>query len=259
MIELNKEYSRDTFLNFLKNDFIPDFSQDLRDASKSPNSGITEACYMGESKNLDLQIFEFIYEGSSNKRVTLTKEAFAIMRDKASFRALAVFKSKDSSDWRLSLLTASPTRGENGRVILSYSNPRRLSFLLGPNAKINTPTKFLLKKEMLHDFEDLKNRFSIEIVNKEFYNEISTHFNELVGGTIYKGKKKIEKEALLKIPSVQDSVQTSLEFAVRLIGRIIFCWFLREKKSSQGKSLMPHNLLSLQAIKDNSDYYHKIL
>jgi len=156
-------------------------------------------------------------------------------------------------------MTATPERTEKGKVALSYSNPKRLSFFLGPNAKVNTPTKFILKRERVINFDDLKSRFSLEVVNKEFYKEISELFTQLVGGSVYKGKHKEDYVPLLKLPDILDKSQTSLEFAVRLIGRVIFCWFLREKKSNQSKSLMPHDLLSLEAVKNNPDYYHKVL
>jgi adenine-specific DNA-methyltransferase len=156
-------------------------------------------------------------------------------------------------------MTATPERTEKGKVALLYSNPKRLSFFLGPNAKVNTPTKFLLKRGTISDFDDLRSRFSIEVVNKEFYKEISELFTHLVGGSVYKGKHKEDYEALLKLPDIQDKSQTSLEFAVRLIGRVIFCWFLREKKSDKGISLMPNDLLSLDAVKRSPDYYHNIL
>ena len=204
-------------------------------------------------------MFELSFEGSPNKRVTLTKDAFQVMRSSAIFRALAIFHSPGSDDWRLSLMTATPERTEKGKVALSYSNPKRLSFFLGPNAKVNTPTKFILKRERVINFDDLKSRFSLEVVNKEFYKEISELFTQLVGGSVYKGKHKEDYVPLLKLPDILDKSQTSLEFAVRLIGRVIFCWFLREKKSNQSKSLMPHDLLSLEAVKNNPDYYHKVL
>ncbi len=258
MIDLQKVYSRDEFLVFLKS-FIPDFQKDIKPVNIRGLSSIQKAHYLGESGNLDIQVFELLFEGSANKRVALTKDAFSIMRSSAIFRALAIFHSPDSDDWRLSLMTATPERTEKGKVSLAYSNPKRLSFFLGPNAKINTPTKFILKKDRVVSFEDLKSRFSIEVVNKEFYKEISAYFAQLVGGSLYKGKKKEDYEALLKLPFVQDKSQTSLGFAVRLIGRVIFCWFLREKKSDQGRSLMPNELLSLEAVKKNKDYYHKIL
>ncbi len=246
MIQLHNEYQRDDILKFLEEDFLTDFKRDVRPVNTKGLSSIQKANYLGESKNLDLQVFEFLFEGSPNKRVALTKDAFSVMRSSAIFRALAVFHSADNKDWRFSLMTATPEPTEKGKVTLSYSNPKRLSFFLGPNAKINTPTKFLVSKGKVLDFEDLKNRFSIEVVNKEFYKEISQAFTKLVSG-------------LLKLPSIEGKSQTNLEFAVRLIGRIIFCWFLREKKSHAGLALMPKELLSLEAIKKTENYYHKIL
>jgi hypothetical protein len=246
MMQLDNDYKREDFLKFLEEDFLIDFKREIRPVNIGGLSSIHKASYLGESKGLDLQVFEFSFEGSPNKRVALTKDAFSVMRSSAIYNALAVFHSPDKKDWRFSLMTATPEPTEKGKVSLSYSNPKRLSFLLGPNAKINTPNKFLTNKGKIVDFEDLKSRFSIEVVNKEFYKEISQTFTKLVNG-------------LLKLPSTQDKSKTNLEFAVRLIGRVIFCWFLREKKSEAGFALMPKDLLSLEAVIKNKDYYHKIL
>src|SRR5260221_566516 len=119
-----------------------------------------------------------------------------------------------------------------------------------------------LEENFLTDFKkDVRpaSTQGLSSINKAFYKEISGLFTQLVGGSVYKGTKREDYEALLKLPSIQDKSQASLEFAVRLIGRVIFCWFLREKKSDQGKSLMPNDLLSLEAVKHNPDYYHNIL
>ncbi len=246
MIELKGKYLREELLKFINDEFLSDFNSDVRQVNTSGLTSIQKANYLGESKNLDLQVFEFFYDGSSNKRVALTKDAFSVMRSSAIFRALAIFKSTDSDDWRFSLLTATPEATEKGKVAVSYSNPKRLSFFLGPNAKVNTPTKFLISKGKVLDFEDLKSRFSIEVVNKEFYKEISYAFTKLVSG-------------MLKLPDSTDKSQTNLEFAVRLIGRIIFCWFLKEKKNKDDVALVPQELLSLNAISKNEDYYHNVL
>jgi adenine-specific DNA-methyltransferase len=259
MMQLNNTYNRNDFLQFLEENFLTDFKKDIRPASAQGLSSIQKAYTLGRSERLDLQVFEFSFEGSPNKRVTLTKDAFQVMRSYAIFQALAIFHSPDSDDWRLSFMTATPEKTEKGKVALVYSNPKRLSFFLGPNAKVNTPYKFLLKSGTIRDFEDLKSRFSIEVVNKEFYKEISGLFTKLVGGSVQNGKKMESYKALLNLPDIQDHSQTSLEFAVRLIGRVIFCWFLREKKSDQGKSLMPNDLLSLEAVNKIPDYYHSIL
>ena len=53
-------------------------------------------------------------------------------------------------------------------------------------------------------------------VNKDFYKQIKDQFDSLIG--IAKSTKTDVDEAITK------------QFAVRLIGRYIFCWFLKEKK-----------------------------
>src|SRR5262249_47817387 len=73
------------------------------------------------------------------------------------------------------------------------------------------------------------------------------------------GSNQKTYKPILKLPSIEEKNQITLEFAVRLIGRIIFCWFLREKRSTAGVSLMPKQLLSLEAISEYPSYYHKIL
>lgn len=191
MMQLNNVYQRDDFIKFLEEDFLTDFKRDIRPVNTDSLTCINKAQYLGESKGLDLQVFEFIFEGSANKRVALTKDAFSVMRSSAIYNALAVFHTEDNKDWRFSLLTATPEPTEKGKVSLTYSNPKRLSFFLGPNAKVNTPTKFLVSKGKIVDFDDLKSRFSIEVVNKEFYKEISQAFTKLVSGQ-------------LKLPSTQD-------------------------------------------------------
>ena len=258
-MQLNNSYKREDLLRFLENDFLKDFKLDIRPVNTNGSTTIKKARTLGGSKNLDLQVFEFCLSGSLNKRISLTKDAFSIMKSTATFSALAVFYSIKTENWRFSLMTINPEKTEKGKAIMSYSNPRRHSYLLGKNAKVNTPTKYLINKGKIIDFSDLKSRFSLEVVNNEFYKEISELFIKLVGDTIAKGKNKEIRPALLKLPCMGDKDKVSLEFAVRLIGRIIFCWFLREKNSENGKSLMPKRLLSLRAINENSDYYHKML
>lgn len=103
MIQLRHAYNREDFLQFLEENFLLDFHKDIRSAHTQERSSIQQAYSLGRSESLDLQVFEFSFEGSSNKRVTLTRDAFQVMRSHAVFQALAVFYSSDSGDWRLSL------------------------------------------------------------------------------------------------------------------------------------------------------------
>jgi adenine-specific DNA-methyltransferase len=258
-MQLSNKYKREDFINFLENDFLSDFKKDIRPVNSDGLATIQKAYTLGRSKSLGLEVFEICLNGSINKRISLTKDAFSIMKSTANFNALAIFYTVENEEWRLSLMTLNSEKTEKGSAKISYSNPKRYSYLLGKNAKINTPTKYLITKNKVIDFNDLKSRFSLEVVNKDFYNEISSLFMKLVGGTVMNGKKKVDYLPLLKLPLVDEKSRVSLEFAVRLMGRIIFCWFLREKQSQSGKSLIPKELLSLDAINSNNDYYHKIL
>ncbi len=97
----------------------------------------------------------------------------------------------------------------------------------------------------------------ISILNKNFYAELSKLFTRLVGGK----RDKQVFDCQLKLPSTQDE-KLIKEFAVRLIGRLLFCWFLQKKTSENGVSLIPSEILSCDALMNNSsnvDYYHEIL
>jgi hypothetical protein len=255
---LDKKFNLDNFSDWIE-EFLPDFSRDLRKV-EVPNgfSDVNSIKTLGESS---LGVRVFIIETSkdpSGRKVGLAKDSFNLIKNYGTPNALIAYYSENSDNWRFSLLTSTPVWND-GKIITKLSNPKRHSYVLGPNAKVNTPTKFLLKLGKALDFNDLKSRFSLEVVNKEFYKEISESFTKLVGGTRGEGRNKKTYESLLKLPLTNDYSKISTEFAVRLVGRVIFCWFLKEKVSESGISLMPKELLSLNAISDNSDYYHKIL
>ncbi len=255
MLKLNEPYQRENFLNFLGG-FLPDFEKDIRKTDFENLGAVSNTAYLGRSKKLDLVVFELSHNVSLGARISLATDGFRIMKQSATYRALVIFFSNETGDWRLSLMTLTPERNEMGKVEVQASNPRRFSFFLGPNAKINTPNNFLVKKGKVSDFEELKSRFSLEVVNKEFYQKIAELYTKLVGGVRGEGGKNREYKGLLKLPSRQSESHTNQEFAVRLIGRIIFCWFLREKKSATGLSLIPKELLSLQSAQETKVFYH---
>ena len=70
--------------------------------------------------------------------------------------------SKNESHYRFSLIS-SDLVWEGTKVKKNFSNPKRLSFLLGKGAKLHTPINKLNTK--VSNYEDLFSRFNIEIVN----------------------------------------------------------------------------------------------
>lgn len=71
---------------------------------------------------------------------------------------------------------------------------------LGVGTKTRTAYKFLIGKGRVQTLDELINRFSVEVVNKQFYSEIATSFTALVGGD--RDGKHYEK--LLKIYGTED-------------------------------------------------------
>ncbi|MDP3974043.1 MAG: TaqI-like C-terminal specificity domain-containing protein [Candidatus Daviesbacteria bacterium] len=257
-MNLEQNYNRDDFLLFLKS-FIPNFSKDIRRAATDGLQVTKEVFYLGESSELNLSVFELTHSSSTDARVALAMDGFKIMKNSATYRALVVYRFDKEDDWRLSLMTATPSVNQEGKVSQVFSNPRRFSFFLGQNAKVNTPYQFLIKQGSVKDFSELQKRFSIEVVNKEFYAQISELFTELVGGTRGEGRNQRKYPGIIALPSVSKESKENHEFAVRLIGRLIFCWFLREKKSITDLPLISKDILSLEAANNNPDYYHSVL
>lgn len=258
-IDFNRPYERDTFMDFLQRFFLPeDFTPSVEemDLEFSPRY-IEHVNLLGECPDLGLNVYEIHHGSEHDPRVSLTKETFRLMEHYHDFDALAVFISSNNSNYRLSYMTMG-MKPEGKKVTYEHSNPRRYSYFLGPDAKINTPMRFLLNRDRVKDMEDLRERFSVEVVNKEFYREIAELFTELVGGKRGEGSKTIDFDGILRLPSVADR-KTLQEFAVRMIGRIVFCWFLKKKITPGGQRLIPENVLSLDAVKGNKNYYHSIL
>lgn len=79
----------------------------------------------------------------------------------------------------------------------------------------------------------------IKEVNKEFYKQVKERFDALLG--IVKTQHNTATENQVK------------QFTVRMIGRYIFCWFLKEK------GIIPHSLISKQTIESTEKYYQTVL
>lgn len=268
-MDFKAKFNKATVLDFLKNQFLPeDFDENqeaikLSQLSFSPDR-LKEIEYIGESPSLGLKLYVMRHDSENDPRVMLSRETFRVMSNLGAQRALVVYHSAGSGNYRLSLATVTLAL-KGAKTKREYSNPRRYSFFLGQDAKTHTPEQFLSRK--VTDYNDLLSRFSIEVVNEEFYNAIALKFTELVGGKRKSGNRVVDFAPILHLPSVDLATPaghtTAQEFAVRLIGRIVFCWFLKKKKSPAGEPLLPDSILSTEAVKscieEDESYLHSVL
>lgn len=255
---LSSAYNREDWIDFLQARFLPnDFKLkkqainiDFKSRYLKP-----QAYWIGDCSSLDdLAVIEISHSSEHDPRIGVSRDAFRLMAELNLSRALFFFVSENSNNYRFSLITLK-LELEGTSVNYRFSNPKRFSFYLGENAKTKTPVSFLLKRDRIRDWEDLESRFSVEVVNKEFYQEIQKMFYKLVGGMIYHGKKVQDYEPMLKLPD--NDTKTKQEFGVRLIGRLVFCWFLKKKLSDKGNPIIPHQVLSTEAVQES--YYRNVL
>lgn len=250
---LKKEYHIDNFTYVVQDILLPDFVPSKHEVQFN-NNIFNRVKLLGESKKCELNVYEVILnEGTQNRRVAITQEMFRILRGHGINNALVAFANADMKNYRLSLLT-SKYEFDGDKVVKVLSNPRRYSYALGFGTKTKTAYQFLIAKGKVNSLDELIDRFSVEVVNKQFYNEIALSFTKLIGGR--RDGKDFERE--LSLYGVTSSNKYA-EFAVRLIGRIIFCWFLREKKSENEIPLIPDEILSLVGISNSNNYYHDVL
>lgn len=107
--------------------------------------------------------------------------------------------------------------------------------------KFNADGLFQDFKEPSGLWKALWDAFDISIVNKKFYAEIKEVFDKLI------------RQELPKCKGVLTNEQDRAHFAIRLIGRIIFCWFLKRK------GIIKDDVLSAMAVRSSKNYYRDLL
>ena len=180
-----------------------------------------------------------------------------ILKQEVKDAALFVFYD-DEGNFRFSFIKANYV--DNKRELTSF---KRYSYFVSPE-KTN---KTFISQIGGCDFSSLDtiiNAFSVEPLNKQFYQEIAKGFYSLIGGKVKIGSKNNDFNTQLKLPSTPlEFRKVYQEFGVRLIGRTIFCWFLKNKKSNDGLALIPEEWLSSKTVASNDksgvNYYHTYL
>ena len=143
--------------------------------------------------------------------------------------ALVAFISPNQKDWRFSFVKMEYKFDETKNKIKEEWTPaRRYSFLVGENENSHTAQSCLVpllqNDETNPTLKDLENAFSVEKVTKEFYEKYRQLFMNLTKELeiILKKDQKIKKEFENKKVNPSD-------FSKKLLGQIIFLYFLQKK------------------------------
>lgn len=264
-MEFDKPYSRIEFTRFLKG-FLP------IDAQLNSHSEVAffarmnyavSATMLGRCESLDLNIYEIRHNSKNDARVGLSKDAFRLITDDGVDRALVIFVPEDSNEnYRFSLVELTLSWEDDNRTKRTYSNPRRYSYYLGNGVAYYTPNKYLNEPGRIVSVEDLRNRFSVDVLTKAFYNELSDWYAWAI--------KEIQFPNDIDDP--HDNEKYNHEAAIRLITRLIFVWFLKQRKLIPWQffdehyiaqnlldGFTPHEVVNLFGKSKESRYYKAIL
>lgn len=217
-MEFNKRYSRSEFINFLQHKFLPeDFIAETTVIDiERQTKYICSVTKLGSSESLDLVVYEIHHTSTHDARVGLSKEAFRFLADEWESKALVLFVPEgNDTNYRFSLITIDLNETEEGKLQRVYSNPRRYSYYLGEGIAYYTPNKYLNELGRVSDTQDLHNRFSVEVLTKAFYQELSDWHAWAIKEIRFPND----------INNDNDDAKFNHEGAIRLITRLIFVWF----------------------------------
>lgn len=206
----NAEVWKNILLDFFQAKEIRTTPQDL-ELENTSDKGF----YLGKNTTSEgLALGFFLFEINSGdvlrKRVGLRNLLKPFLKYDVD-AAIAVFN--DNKHWRLSFIT---DFGSNKTA------PKRFTYVFGDSAQYyNTPVKRLFDLQSKDiSVKNLYDTFSVEALTKEFYNELANWYAWAT--------KVIQFPNALEDAS--DDQKYNAESGIRLVTRLIFIWFLKEKK-----------------------------
>jgi|GEM_PF-123008 len=166
-----------------------------------------------------------------NELIEYTGGFFVFSDSTGNFRLSFVF-----SDFKLM----------NNRVVIEFSNYRRYTYFVSKDQPNHTFIK-QVSVANFNSFESIRDAFSVEKITEEFYNEIQNWYFWALDN--------------VKFPDYAEANDNGRNIAViRLITRLIFVWFMREKGLIP-KELFEENIFKYLNTTDKtaSSYYKAVL
>ncbi len=158
--------------------------------------------------------------------------------------AIIVFDQGEK--WRLSFVSEIKVLNDEGEVIKQATEPKRYTYLLGKDKKVKTPSERLNKlagKTLA--LNDILEAFSVESLSKEFYDKL------------YKWYEKAQKQVVF--PNDEQAENHSQTSLIRMLTRLLFIWFIKEKQLINVDLFDKDKLQTLIDYEKPSSFYKAIL
>ena len=223
-----------------------------------------------------LQIFDITVKSQiqmARNRVGIQRLIRRIMDNYSSAFMLFHYEDKEAWEWRFTFCHKAGGGGE-------ASDSKRFSFLLGPGQHCRTATdnfQKLIDKRGSVAVKDIQEAFSVEALNKEFFDKYRQHYADFVGyitGKRYikQGSKWVEKQICNPHPQLQDQFlgdeKRVRDYVKKLLGRIVFLHYLQRKgwlgvplgkAWGEGDSAFMQHLYEYATPPQKSDFIESVL
>lgn len=223
-----------------------------------------------DGNQLDLLVVE-VKSLAKLERARSSLRNFAVNRLKQFEKeaSLIAFYAQDDNgaDWRFSFVKVEHEayKDDQGKVKLKQelTPARRYSYLVGVHENSHTASKQLLPVlEMDYAdprIEEIEMSFSIEKITNEFFDQYKALFVKLA--------EHLKKQSHFKQATTEETNQAVIRFAKKLLGQIVFLYFLQKKGwlgAAYGKAWGEGSKRFLrerynQVAKSGGDYYHDFL
>jgi hypothetical protein len=238
-------FNKSGFINFIKNllnriDDAPFIYQGnyIPDAYKQYIKKLERIGKFSDGENrIDILVITLQKDTSLERARTMQRNFIAWYLNgsrggKMKEAAFAAFVSPGKEDWRFSLVKMDykfeQTKSGRMKVKEEFTPARRWSFLVGKNERSHTAqsrlVNILANDEQAPTLKDIEKAFDIETVTKEFflkYRELFLHTKEELD-------RVVKKDPKIKADFESKGVDT-VNFAKKLLGQIIFLYFLQKK------------------------------
>ncbi len=239
----DQAFNRDTFTLFIRNllgdiDESKEFNVGRAQIKRAFNEHIVSYSRLAsftdpEGETLDILIVKLERETALDRARTMQRNFVAdyLKQRGEKDAALVAYYHPDVADYRFSYVKMeySTERAENGKIRIKeeLTPARRYSFLVGenePNHTARTQLVPLLQSAGKPTLYQIEQAFSIESVTKEFFGKYKLLFLNLKDAldVILENDVKIQTEFSKKNIS-------SGNFAKKLLGQVVFLYFLQKK------------------------------
>ncbi len=199
-------------------------------------------------KQIDIFIV-YLQNDTSLERARSAQRNF--IAKQISEAALVAFVSPSKKNWRFSFIRSSYKFDQNNKLQHEISQARRYSFLAGEDESCHTAQQQLLSllTNNIKSIKEIEDAFSVEQVTQKFFDEFSRLINVIID-SLRKNDNIIQY--------FEKSDISDKEFAKKLLGQIIFIYFLQKKgwlgvpedgKWGQG----PKNFLRNRFVQDKQE------